>query len=58
MSPVDVMYYGNEGWKVVVVAAILTFMQILMVCGRVVSRRLKKTQLARDDYALLGGTVC
>ena len=55
--PGDRVQYGNGGWKVVVVAALLIFMQILMVCGRLVSRSLKKVRLSNDDYMLLTGTV-
>ena len=53
----SVMSHGSGGWKVVLVSTILIFMQILMICGRGVSRRLKKTQLASDDYMLIVGTV-
>lgn len=50
---INVSDYGHGGWKVVVVAAILILMQILMVTGRFVSRKMQKVSLAADDFILL-----
>ncbi len=49
--------YGHGGWKVVVVAGLLIVMQSLMLAGRYISRRLKETSLAADDYVLVLATV-
>lgn len=38
-------------------AILLIVMQVLMVTGRLVSRRLQKVMLGADDYALLSATV-
>ncbi|KAL9131012.1 MAG: hypothetical protein Q9217_000954 [Psora testacea] len=57
MAYFDAMHYGRGGWKVVVVAALLVLMQILMVCGRLVCRTLKKAGFSKDDYTLLMATV-
>ena len=53
----DITFYGDGGWKVTLVAAILIFMQILAVSGRIISRSMKKARLAVDDYVLILGTV-
>ena len=50
-------YYGNKGYKVAIVAILLIVMQVLMVSGRLVSRRLQKVMLGIDDYMLLPGSV-
>lgn len=59
MSPefMDVAGFGNGGYRVVVVALLLVVMQILMVTGRLVSRRLQKVVLGADDYVLVSATV-
>ena len=49
--------YGHDGYQVVVVAILLVAMQILMVSGRLLSRRLQKVMLGADDYTLLSATV-
>ncbi|KAL8652631.1 MAG: hypothetical protein Q9210_002574 [Variospora velana] len=49
--------YGDGGYKVVVVASVLIFMQFIMVFGRYYSRRLQKVLLEADDYVLLLATV-
>lgn len=53
----DLDNYNNGGYKVVVVAATLIFMQTLMVCGRLVSRYMQKAALAADDYVLFTATA-
>ena len=50
-------YYGNKGYKVAIVAILLIVMQVLMVTGRLVSRRLQKVMLGIDDYVLLPASV-
>ncbi len=58
MGPfIDVTDYSHGGWKVVVVAVLLIVMQILMVSGRFVSRKMNKVSLAADDYVLLFATA-
>ncbi|KAI4131128.1 MAG: hypothetical protein LQ341_006387 [Variospora aurantia] len=57
MSMANEVRYGNEGYKVVVVASVLIFMQFIMVFGRYLSRRLQKVLLEADDYVLLLATV-
>ena len=52
-SYVDITSYGQGAFKVIIVAALLILMQILMVGGRFVSRKLRKVPLAADDYVLL-----
>ncbi len=49
--------YGEGGYKAVVVASILIFMQFLLVSGRYYSRRMQKVMLEVDDYVLLLATV-
>lgn len=49
--------YAYGGFKVVVVASILILMQMLMVGGRLVSRRLQKVWLGIDDYVLISAAV-
>lgn len=53
----DVMDRGHDGWKVIVVAAVLVFMLVSMLLGRLVSRSLKKSSLRWDDFMLIAGTV-
>lgn len=53
----EITSYGDGGWKVTLVAAILIFMQVLAVSGRIISRSMKKARLAVDDYVLIFGTV-
>jgi len=59
MSPntMDFEDYGDNGYRVVVVALLLVVMQTLMVTGRLVSRRLQKVRLGADDYVLVSATV-
>ncbi len=52
-SFVNVLDYKDGGYKLVIVAGMLIVMQILLVSGRFVSRRLNKSGLAEDDYVLL-----
>ncbi|KAL9020813.1 MAG: hypothetical protein Q9185_001997 [Variospora sp. 1 TL-2023] len=52
MSMANEVRYGNGGFKVVVVASVLIFMQFIMVFGRYLSRRLRKVLLEADDYVL------
>jgi len=56
-SFVNVPSYQDGGYKVVVVAGVLIMMQLLMVFGRLMSRRLKNAGLAADDYVLLLATI-
>ena len=56
-SFVDITSYGHGAFKVIVVAAVLILMQILMVGGRFLSRKLRKVSLAADDYVLLTATI-
>lgn len=49
--------YAYGGFKVIVVASLLILMQILMVGGRLVSRRLQNVWLGIDDYVLISATV-
>ena len=53
----EITSYGDGGWKVTLVAAILIFMQLLAISGRIISRSMKKASLAVDDYFLILGTV-
>ena len=53
----DITSYGQGAFKVIVVAALLIFMQSLMLGGRFISRKLRKVPLAADDYVLLIATV-
>ena len=59
MAPniVNAAYYGNKGYRVAIVAILLIVMQVLMVTGRLVSRRLQKAMLGIDDYVLLPASV-
>lgn len=57
MSMANEARYGDGGYKVVVVASVLIFMQFIMVFGRYLSRRLQKVLLEADDYVLLLATV-
>ena len=45
--------YGDGGYKAAVVAIVLIVMQILMVAGRLLSRRLQNVTLGPDDYVLM-----
>lgn len=49
--------YGYGGYRVVVVASILTLMQALMVGGRLLSRRIQKARIGVDDCILISATV-
>lgn len=53
----ETAYYGDGGYKVVVVCAILLLMQFLLVSGRYFSRKLQKLLLEVDDYVLLLAAV-
>ena len=52
-SFVNVSSYDHGGFKVVIVAVLLIVMQILMVGGRLISRRLREVSFGADDYMLL-----
>ncbi|KAL9070660.1 MAG: hypothetical protein Q9161_004714 [Pseudevernia consocians] len=52
-ASVDITSYSHGAFKVIIVAALLIVMQILMVGGRFVSRKMRKVPLAADDYVLL-----
>ena len=56
-SFVDITSYGDGAYKVLIVAALLIVMQILMVGGRFLSRKMRKVTLGADDYVLLAATV-
>lgn len=45
--------YGDGGYKALVVGIVLIVMQILMVSGRILSRRLQNVRLGSDDYVLM-----
>ena len=49
--------YGHGGLIVVVVAAILILMQVFMVGGRLLGRRIQSVWLGIDDYVLISATV-
>lgn len=49
--------YVDGGYKVVIVASLLIMMQLLMVGGRLFSRKLQKVWLGVDDYVLVSATV-
>ena len=53
----DVGDYGHNGFKTVVVAAVLILMLCIMSGGRLMSRSLQKAALAADDYILFIATV-
>ena len=53
----DVTSYGHGAFKVIIVAALLIFMQSLMLGGRFLSRKIRKAPLAGDDYVLLSATI-
>ena len=55
--PMEVGDYAYGGFKVVVVASILILMQMLMVGGRLLSRKLQKVSLGIDDYVLISAVV-
>ena len=44
---------GDGGYKALVVGIVLVMMQILMVSGRILSRRLQNVHLGSDDYVLM-----
>ena len=50
--------YGHNGFRTVIVAALLILMTLLMVGGRLVSRRLQKASLGLNDYILVVAAVC
>ena len=54
---VDVTHFNHDGYKVIIVAGVLILMLLLMVTGRLVSRRLKRAKVAADDYVLLIATI-
>ena len=56
-TSMEVGDYSHGGYKVIIVATLLVIMQSLMVAGRFVSRRLKKTMLAADDFILVFAMV-
>ena len=56
-SAEDMTSYGHGAFKVIIVAGLLVVMQILMVGGRFVSRKLRKVPVGADDYVLLTATV-
>ena len=56
-SFVDITCYGDGAYKVIIVAAVLMIMQILMVGGRFLSRKMRNVALAADDYVLLAATI-
>lgn len=56
-SFVDITSYGHGAFKVVVVATLLIAIQLLMVGGRFLSRKLRKVPLAADDCVLLIATI-
>lgn len=56
-SFVDITSYGDGAYKVLIVAALLIVMQILMVGGRFLSRKMQKVPLGADDYVLSAATV-
>ena len=45
--------YGDGGYKAAVVGIVLIVMQIFMVSGRLLSRRLQNVTLGPDDYVLI-----
>ncbi|KAL8784345.1 MAG: hypothetical protein Q9195_009077 [Heterodermia aff. obscurata] len=49
--------YAYGGFKVIVVASILILMQLLVVGGRLISRRLQKVWLGFDDYVLISAAI-
>ncbi|KAL8964201.1 MAG: hypothetical protein Q9183_004621, partial [Haloplaca sp. 2 TL-2023] len=53
----DETRYVEGGYKVVIVAVVLLFMQSLLVTGRCYSRRMQKIMLEADDYVLLLATL-
>ncbi|KAL8710633.1 MAG: hypothetical protein Q9220_004857 [cf. Caloplaca sp. 1 TL-2023] len=56
MTTIDARYYGQDGYKTVVVASVLILMQFLLVSARVYSRRLQKVSIGIDDYILFLAT--
>lgn len=56
-SFVDITSYSHGAFKVIIVVAILMILQLLVVCGRFLSRKMRKVSLAADDYLLLTGTI-
>ena len=56
-TTMEVGDYAYDGFKVIVVASILILMQMLVVGGRLISRRLQKVWLGIDDYVLISAAV-
>lgn len=52
----DITSNDLDAFKVVIVAAVLIFMQFLMVGGRFLSK-LRKVPLAADDYVLVAAAI-
>ncbi|KAL8947193.1 MAG: hypothetical protein Q9222_006501 [Ikaeria aurantiellina] len=57
MTTIDARYYGQDGYKTVIVASVLILMQFILVSARVCSRRLQKVSIAIDDYILFVATL-
>lgn len=57
MATMDGNRYTKGGYKTVIVAVVLVFMQLLLLSGRCYSRRLQKIMLEADDYVLILATV-
>ena len=53
----DITSYSDGAYKVIAVAALLIIMQILMVRGRFLSRKMRNVPLSADDYVLLTATI-
>ena len=53
----DVTGFSDGGYKVVIVAGVLTLMLSLMIFGRLVSRRLTQAGMGPDDYVLIIATI-
>ena len=56
-SFVDIASYGHGAFKVIIVAAVLIILQLQVVGGRFLSRKMRKVSLAADDYVLLTATI-
>lgn len=56
-SFVDFVSYGHGAFKVIIVVAVLIILQLLVVGGRFLSRKMRKVSLAADDYVLLTATI-
>ena len=57
LNKIEVGSYGQGGYKVVIIAGVLILMQTLMVCGRLLSRKIQKVWFGIDDYFLISATV-